>query len=88
MLANCRVFSPWSDAYDPANGCVYVVSAFGFTTHEGSISIVKPPCSVVKSILSGRLVYLESTRLCLPLRVGTRGYVTVRLGSVVHLTDR
>ena len=49
VVASCPVEAAWSDAYDAANGYVYVASAYG------GVFVVKPPCNVVRSILPNAL---------------------------------
>lgn len=49
VVASCPVEAAWSDAYDAANGYVYVASAYG------GVFVVKPPCTVVRSILPNAL---------------------------------
>ena len=49
VVASCPVEAAWSDVYDAANGYVYVASAYG------GVFVVKPPCTVVRSILPNAL---------------------------------
>ena len=49
VVASCTVDAAWSDAYDAANGFIYVASAYG------GVFIVKPPCHVMQSILPNAL---------------------------------
>ena len=50
VLSSCTVGAAWSDAYDPADGYVYVANFV-----NGTISIVKPPCTVVETLASGAI---------------------------------
>lgn len=51
VLANCTVDAAWSDAYDATDGYVYVASAYG------GVFVVKPPCTVIKTLLPNVIGY-------------------------------
>jgi DNA-binding beta-propeller fold protein YncE len=52
LRTSCPVGGAYSDAFDPADGYVYVANGW-----SANISIVKPPCTVVRTVTPSDAIF-------------------------------